>query len=178
MKNEHSQKLLNAIGKNVSMATQSIDLIMPDIKCEKFKEYLSKLNDEYNIILTEANMLAKAHDMDLKMINPIEKAELWTSIKLKTLMDKSTRQFATMVFLGTNMGIPDLIFAISDFDRADKSVITLAKKLKEIEEKSDEQLKLFLAFKDDAEKENAVRQKSSCACKSDKKDENDCDCGK
>ncbi len=147
MENVNSQKLLNALGKNVAMAVQSLELILPEIKDEKFKEYISKLNDEYNIILTEAQMLAKANNMQLKLTNPIEKAELWTSIKLKMLIDKSVRQFATMIFLGTNMGIPDLIIAICDFGSASEEVLTLAKKLKQIEEESDEKLKLFLCVK-------------------------------
>lgn len=142
--NVNSRKLLNAIGKNVAMAVQSLEIIMPDIKDDKFKTYVSSLYSDYNIIMTEAQMLAKAHDMELKLTTPLEKAELWTSIKLKTLMNKSVRQFATMIFLGTNMGIPDLIIAICDFGDASKEVVSLAKRLKEIEEKSDETLKMFL----------------------------------
>lgn len=144
MENEQSLKLLNAIGKNVAMATQSLDIILPDVKDQEFKEYLSKLNGEYNIILTEIQMIAKANDVNLKLTNPIEKAELWTSIKLKTLMNKSTRQFATMTFLGTNMGIPDLIIAICDFGDAKPEIVSLAKKLKDLEEKSNEELKKYL----------------------------------
>lgn len=144
MENEQSEKLLNAIGKNVAMATQSLDIILPDVKDQEFKEYLSKLNGEYNIVMTEIQMIAKASDVELKLTNPIEKAELWTSIKLKTLTNKSTRQFATMIFLGTNMGIPDLVIAICDFKYAKPEIVRLAKKLKEIEEKSDEELKMFL----------------------------------
>ena len=147
MENEQSLKLLNAIGKNVAMATQSLDIILPDVQDQELKEYLSKLNGEYNIILTEIQMIAKANDINLKLTNPIEKAELWTSIKLKTIMNKTIRQFATMIYLGTNMGIPDLIIAICDFGEAKPEIVSLAKKLKEIEEKSDEDLKLFLCNK-------------------------------
>ena len=144
MKSEQTEKLLNAISKNVSMAVQSLEIILPDIKSEKFKEYLSKLLDQYNIIKTETQMIAKACDVDLKTTSIVQKAELWTSIKIKSLTDKSTRQFATMIFLGTNMGIPDLVIAINDFNNAKADVIKLAKSLKDIEEKSDEKLKLFL----------------------------------
>ena len=147
MKNVNSEKLLNALGKNVSMAVQSLELILPEVSDEKFKEYLSKLNDEYSIVLTEAQMLAKANDMELKLTTPIEKAKLWTSIKLEMLMNKSTRKFATMIFLGTNMGIPDLVIAICDFNDASDEVIQLAKKLKQIEEESDEKLKYFMCVK-------------------------------
>lgn len=145
MENENSVKLLNALGKNVAMATQSIDLIIKDVKEEDFKTYLSKLSDEYNLIFKEIQMLAKAHDVDLKLTTPIEKAQLWTSIKLQTMFNKSTRKFATMIYLGTNMGIPDLIFAISDFGDANKPIVELAKKLKDMEEKSNEDLKIFLS---------------------------------
>lgn len=145
MENENSVKLLNALGKNVAMATQSLDLIIKDVKEEDIKTYLSKLSDEYNLIFKEIQMLAKAHDVDLKLTTPIEKAQLWTSIKLQTMFNKSTRKFATMIYLGTNMGIPDLIFAISDFGDANKPIIELAKKLKDMEEKSNEDLKIFLS---------------------------------
>lgn len=148
MKNENSEKLLNAIGKNVAMAVQSLEIILPEVQDEEFKEYVSKLLDEYNIIMTETQMIARANEVNLKLTNPIEKAELWTSIKLKMLMKKNTRQFATMIFIGTNMGIPDLVIAICDFGDASNEVITLAKKLKEIEEKSDEKLKYFLCKND------------------------------
>ena len=145
MENENSVKLLNALGKNVAMATQSLELIIKDVKEEDFKTYLSKLSDEYNLIFKEIQMLAKAHDVDLKLTTPIEKAQLWTSIKLQTMFNKSTRKFATMIYLGTNMGIPDLIFAISDFGDANKPIVELAKKLKDMEEKSNEDLKIFLS---------------------------------
>ena len=145
MENENSIKLLNALGKNVAMATQSLDLMIKDVKEEDFKTYLSKLSDEYNLIFKEIQMLAKAHDVDLKLTTPIEKAQLWTSIKLQTMFNKSTRKFATMIYLGTNMGIPDLIFAISDFGDANKPIVELAKRLKDMEEKSNEDLKMFLS---------------------------------
>ena len=144
MENINSEKLLNAIGKNVSMATQSLDIIMPDIDDPEFKAYVAKLNDEYNVIFKEIEMIAKANNVELKLTNPLEKAELWTAIKMKSMFDKSTRKFATMIFLGTNMGIPDLVIAICDFGDADPQIVELAKKLKKLEEESDETLKLFL----------------------------------
>ena len=153
MNNENSEKLLNAIGKNLSMAVQSLEIILPEIEDQEFKEYISKLLDDYNIVMTETQMIAHANDINLKMTNPIEKAELWTSIKLKMLMKKNTRQLATMIFIGTNMGIPDLVIAICDFGDASKEILTLAKKLKEIEEKSDEKLKYFLCKNDVYEKQ-------------------------
>lgn len=141
---EHNEKLLNAMGKNLSMAIQSLDIILPDIDDTEFKDYVLRLNDEYNLIFREVKIIAKANDIELKLTNALEKAELWTAIKMKTIFDKSTRKFATMIFLGTNMGIPDLIFAIADYSEANEEIIELAKKLKELEEKSDETLKLFL----------------------------------
>ena len=143
-KNYETEKLLQEVGKNVSMAIQSLDVIIPMVDDDKFKEYLSQLNDQYNLIKNQAKMIADAMEVDLKMINKIEEAELWTSIKLKTIFDKSTRKFAQMIFLGTNMGIPNLIVAICDNKNASDEVVVLAKKLKELEETSDETLKMYL----------------------------------
>lgn len=141
---KETENLLKEVGKNVAMAIQSLDLIIPMVDDEKFKEYLSKLNDQYNLIMNEAKMLADATEVDFKTITKFEQAELWTAIKMKAMFDKSTRKFAQMIFLGTNMGIPNLIVAICDNKNATNESIVLAKKLKEIEETSDETLKMFL----------------------------------
>ena len=58
MENINSEKLLNALGKNLSMAIQSLDIIMPDIDDVEFKDYIARLNDEYNVILNELQMIA------------------------------------------------------------------------------------------------------------------------
>lgn len=144
-KNKETENLLQEIGKNVAMAMQSLDVIIPMVDDDKFKEYLSSLNDKYGLISKEAKMLADAIDVDLKMTNKLEQAELWTAIKMKTIFDKSTRKFAQMIFLGTNMGIPNLVVAICDNKNASNESIVLAKKLKELEETSDETLKMFMA---------------------------------
>ena len=144
-RNKETENLLQEIGKNVAMAMQSLDVIIPMVDDDKFKEYLSSLNDKYSLISKEAKMLADAIDVDLKMTNKLEQAELWTAIKMKTIFDKSTRKFAQMIFLGTNMGIPNLVVAICDNKNASNESIVLAKKLKELEETSDETLKMFMA---------------------------------
>ena len=141
---KETENLLQEIGKNVAMAIQSLEVIMPMVENEKFKSYLSSLNDQYNLIFSDAKMLAEAMDVDLKTITKLEEAELWTAIKMKTIFDKSTRKFAQMIFWGTNMGIPNLIVAICDNKNATNESIILAKKLKELEETSDETLKMFL----------------------------------
>ena len=45
MENINSEKLLNALGKNLSMAIQSLDIIMPDIDDVEFKDYIAENND-------------------------------------------------------------------------------------------------------------------------------------
>lgn len=141
---EQTKNLLQEIGKNVAMAVQSLEIIIPKVQDEKFKEYLSNLNQSYSLIMKETKMMADSIDLDLKLTSPLEKAQLWTSINIKSIADKSTRNFAEMIFLGTNMGIPDLIEAICDNKNASSQAIVLAKKLKEIEETSDETIKLYL----------------------------------
>ena len=141
---EQTKELLQEIGKNVAMAVQSLDIIIPKVEDEKFKKYLSELNQSYSIILNQAKLLADAIELDLKLTTPLEKTKLWTSINIKSIVDKSTRNFAQMIFLGTNMGIPDLIIAICDNQNASNASVVLAKKLKEIEETSDETIKLYL----------------------------------
>lgn len=141
---ESSENLLKAVSKNVDMAIKSLEMVLPLIEDSEFKEFVSKLNSDYSVIMNEIEMIARANDFKLKSINVMEKAELWTSVKFNTLTDKSVRKIANMIYIGTQMGIPDLIIALCDFDDASNEIKEIAQNLKSLEENSSETLKLYL----------------------------------
>ncbi len=140
---KENEKLLNAIYKNCKMAIQSIETLLSDVEDEEFKAEISKQNSEYIVVCKECEMLAKANDLKIKDNNIIEKATLWTNIKINTITDKSCKHFAEMMFLGTNMGIPTLTFAICDCAICTEEVLLLAKKLLKMEEEFAERIKKY-----------------------------------
>ena len=73
-----------------------------------------------------------------------EKARLWTSIKMTTIFDNSTRHLAEMLLLGTVMGTLQCYKDMCDYNKTDKELLELCGKLLLIEEKHFNFLKLFL----------------------------------
>ena len=132
--NEDTKNLLLATYQNTSTATQSIENCIEDIECEDLKKELKEQLKNYDGIAGELTKLAQKYNIDLKDNNLFEKARLWTGIKMTTLLDKSTRHYAEMFFIGSNMGVFNMICAICDNEKAEKSVVDIAQKLLRLEE--------------------------------------------
>lgn len=139
-----NQLLLTSIYQNCQTAVQSIDNIMPSIKCETLINELLNQESEYNILAQECEMIAKSEDFNVKDNNMFEKIRLWSSIKMSTLTDKSTTHVSEMLLLGTFMGTIQCLKDLSDHASADDEILNLCKKLLELEEKNIENLKTYL----------------------------------
>ena len=139
-----NELLLTSVYQNTQTALQSLDNIMPSIKCETLIKELTNEEAEYNVIAKECEMLAKSEDVNIKDNSMFEKIKLWSSIKMSTLTDKTTTHSAQMLLLGTFMGTLQCIKDLVDYSDADEEIINLCKKLLELEEKNIESLKTFL----------------------------------
>lgn len=114
-KNEKITKYLNAIYQNTQTAIQSIEDIISKVQCKEFATELSNQQDGYLCLSKECESFAKAEKIsNLKDNNWIEKTKLWTSITMATLTDKSNRNIAQMMLMGTFMGIITCIKDRSD----------------------------------------------------------------
>ena len=103
---EKEEKYLNAIYQNIRTAIQSIEDIIPKSTNDDLTSELSKEQDEYICLAKECEAYAKAEKIEgLKDNNFIEKAKLWASVNMSTMMDDSTRKIAELMLIGTFMGI-------------------------------------------------------------------------
>ena len=142
---ENLEKYFNAIYQNTRTAIQSIEDIMPKVTNSRLIEELSREEDEYTILSKECESLAKAEQIeDLKDNNWIEKAKLWSAINMGTLMDKSARNIAEMMLMGTFMGIITLIKDKDDHKNVSAELDEIADKLYEFERKNIDRLIPFL----------------------------------
>lgn len=138
------EMLLTSIYQNVQTALQSLDNIMPSVKCDALASEISRQESEYNIISEECEIIAKSDGINIKDNNMFEKARLWSSIKMSTIADKSTTHIAEMLLLGTFMGTLTCIKDQSDHGSADEEILNLLSKLLKLEESNIETLKTFL----------------------------------
>lgn len=139
-----NEMLLTSIYQNCQTALQSIDNIMPSIKCETLIKELLNEESEYNILSQECEMIAKSENINIKDNNMFEKIKLWSTIKMSTLTDKSTTHVSEMLLLGTFMGTIQCLKDLADHASADEEILNLCKKLLELEEKNIESLKTYL----------------------------------
>lgn len=142
--NEHDLMLLTSIYQNAKTATQSICDILPAVKDKNLKHELSDELTEYELIVKQCEMIAGNRSEELKDNSWFEKAKLWTSIKMTTLTNKSTRHLAEMLLLGTVMGTLQCYKDIADNKKATKELVMLCGKLLSMEEKFFNNLKEFL----------------------------------
>jgi hypothetical protein len=136
--------LLTSIYQNTQTALQSLDNILPNIKDDALINEISKQESEYNVISEECEMIAKSEGVNIKDNNLFEKIRLWSSIKLSTLTDKSTTHITEMLLIGTFMGVITCLKDESQHAGASEEILNLLKKLRALEEKNIESLKVFL----------------------------------
>lgn len=142
---EKQTKYLNAIYQNTRTAIQSIEDIISKVTNNDLTTELSREQDEYCCLAKECENYAKAERIeDLKDNNWIEKARLWTSINVGTMMDKSTRNIAEMVLLGTFMGIVTCYKDKEDHKNISSELDEIMDKLSDFERKNIDKLLPFL----------------------------------
>ena len=143
--NEKITKYLNAIYQNIRTAIQSIEDIIPKAESETLKSELSTEQDEYNCLAKECEAFAKAEKIEgLKDNNFIEKARLWTSINMSTMIDNSSRKIAELMLFGTFMGIVTCVKDKGDHKNVSKELDELIEKLLHFERKNIDKLLPYL----------------------------------
>ena len=149
MKNKEKIALyLNAIYQNTKTAMQSIEDIITKTDDKKLIEELSKEQDEYSCLSRECVNFAKAEKIEeIKDNNWLEKAKLWSSVNMSTMMDKSTRKIAELMLIGTFMGIITCIKDKDDHKGVSTELDEIIDKLYNFERNNIDRLLPFLTSK-------------------------------
>lgn len=130
--------------QNAQMALVSLDDVL-EIAKGGLKEELLKERDGYEKLLTEFELLAKNKNIKITDVNSMKKSMLAASIKMKTAIDDSDSHVAEMTLKGTVMGVTELIRDISDNGHLfEPDILALIKKLKDFEEKCEQNLKIYI----------------------------------
>ena len=87
--NEYNKKAIDDAYKNARIALQSISDLLPEVKDENLRDELKGQYEGYEKITSKISTFMAENGLDVKSINPLKKAMLWTSIKMKTMMNDS-----------------------------------------------------------------------------------------
>lgn len=141
---EYNEKAINDAYKNAHIALQSISNLMPEVEDEDIKIELQNEYEGYEKIIGEISSLMAEKGIEPKDINPLKKAMLWSSIKMKTMVNNSRNQAAEMMINGTVMGINELAAMVNEKSNLDPEIEQKIKDLLALEEKYEQKLKTFL----------------------------------
>jgi hypothetical protein len=142
--NDYNQKALNDIYKNAHIALQSISDLLPSVDDEGIKNELQEQYEGYEKIIGNLSTFMAERGVEPKDVNPFKKAMLWSSIKMKTLMNNSKNQVAEMMINGTVMGINELTAMKNEGNNLDDEILSLLEELLSLEEEYEQRLKKFL----------------------------------
>ena len=137
-------KAINDAYKNAHIALQSISDVLPSVDDAELKKELLDEYEGYEKLIGEISGFMSEQKIQPKDIGPIKKAVIWSSIKMKTLVDDSRNKLADMLIKGTVMGINELKAMENEKENYDENVAEFISKLLKLEESYVEKLKTFL----------------------------------
>lgn len=143
-KQERMEDFVNTIYQNISTALKSVDEMLKLSKDDKFLNELNIEKQKYMEINNKLLNICININIKPKDNNIFEKARLYTSIKMTTLTDKSTRHLAEMMLIGTVMGLLTIYKDLCDYKNLDKNLYDLLNELMNLEEENFNNLKKFL----------------------------------
>ncbi len=148
MNNQQTQsvngKAINDVYKNAHIALQSISDLLPKVEDEKLKNELKNQYEGYEKIIGEISSYMAEQKIEPEDINPFKKMMLWSSIKMKVMMNDSRNQIAKMMINGTVMGINELAQMKNEGENLEPDVLNYVEKLLNLEEQYEQRLKAYL----------------------------------
>ena len=144
MDSKYNEKALQDVYKNAHIALQSISDILPEVDDDNLKVELKEQYEGYEKLIGEISTYMAEQKIEPKDINPMKKAMLWSSIKMKTLFNNSKNQIAEMMINGTVMGINELTAMKNEKENLQENVADFVERLLSLEENYNERLKKYL----------------------------------
>jgi len=137
-------KLLRECDAGVKMGVESIDEVMPYVRSEKFKKYLSDCKRAHDKLKTEIGEMLDKYGDDGKNPNPIAKGMSSVKTNVKLVMSESDETIADLMTDGCNMGVKSLNRYLNQYEAADEVSKDVAKRLINLEEKLAIDIRQFL----------------------------------
>ena len=137
-------KLLRECDAGVKMGISSIEDVLPHVKSEKLRKYLSACKKEHGKLENEIKEhLDRFHD-EGKNPNPIAKgmSELKTNFKLG--LNDTDETIADLMTDGCNMGVKSLNKYLNEYEAADEFSKDITKRLINLEEKLAIEIRQYL----------------------------------
>lgn len=144
--NIKDSELLQDIYSNVKMGSDSIINLLPKIKDDNMKTFMTSQLDQYEKFAQTARKQLIAQGVEPKEVNPISKIGAKIGMEMKSMQDSTTSHMAEMMVQGSTMDVTDLLQKVSVYEKHPecRNSVKLAKEIIAFEEKNIEKMKEFL----------------------------------
>ncbi len=137
-------KLLRECDAGVKMGVASIDEVMPHVKGDTFRKYLSKCKEEHNVLQAEIDALLEKYHDEGKEPNPMAKGMSWMKTNMKLAWEDSDETIADLMTDGCNMGVKSLNRYLNEYEAAEEKAKDITKRLINLEEKLTVDIRKYL----------------------------------
>lgn len=146
LKSRQTVTLLQAIYKNVRMASDSLLTLMPKVKDETLKEDMTVQLSTYDAFASRAaGLLAEEGSRPVEEHAVTKLSAKWGAV-LNTMMDSTSTHLAEMIVEGATMGVNDMLKQIREAENttASERALRLAREVCSYEEKTVADMRNYL----------------------------------
>ena len=139
-------EFLQDIYSNVKMGSDSIINLLPKIKDDDMKMFMTNQLDQYEKYAQDVKNKLVAQGVEPREVNPVSKLSAKIGMEMKSLQDNTTSHMAEMMVQGSTMDVTDLLQKVSVYEKCPecKNAVSLAKEIVAFEERNIEKMKEFL----------------------------------
>ncbi len=145
-KRNKDAELLQDIYSNVKMGSDSIINLLPKIKDDDMKTFMTTQLNQYEKYAMQVKNQLTSQGIEAKEVNPISKLGAKIGMEMKSMQDCTTSHMAEMMVQGSTMDVTDLLQKVSVYENCPecKNSVSLAKEIVAFEERNIEKMKEFL----------------------------------
>lgn len=129
---------------NVEMGVVGIESIEEKIDSKKFYQVIMAQKEEYQRVMKSMANLCDQYDILNKEISPVAKRGSEVMANMKLMKDSSVSHIAKMMMEGTNKGLIELETLQNHYEGKNQELKDLISKIIVMEQKNNEELKLYL----------------------------------
>ena len=144
MQENDTLKLLRECDAGVKMGVASINDVLPDVRSDQMRSYLSDCRNQHEILLSDIKQKLSEHCDKGKEPAPAAKGMSWIKTNVKMALDDSDKTIADLITDGCNMGVKSLYRYMNQYKAADSDSKGIANRLIKLEDDLAIQMRQYL----------------------------------
>ena len=144
MQETDNEKMLQEIVQNTEMGKNTLDELMGLTHDQRLKDEMMRQKREYRRLNQQAHTALDAIGAEAKGQSAAARMSVSMGIRTRTMLDKSTRNLATMLAEGSGQGVMDCKRAETDYPQASPGAQKLNQELCDFQTQAEQTWREFI----------------------------------